>query len=71
MLRNFHIYEWTPEGWADFRFRGMFCAYLHFAWVPSSNLVQKGRGAEAYIMADSTVNPDCDVPDCYRSQHLG
>ena len=59
------IYEWSPDGWADFRFRGMFCAYLHFAWVPSYNLVQKGRGTEGYIIADPTENPDCDVPDCY------
>ena len=37
-----YLYEWNSEGWADFRFRGMFCAYLHFVWVPSYNLVQKG-----------------------------
>ena len=36
------IYEWSPEGWVDFRFRGMFCADLHFAWVPFYNLIQKG-----------------------------
>ena len=35
------IYEWSPEGWADFRFRGMYYAYFHFAWVPSYNLVRK------------------------------
>ena len=65
------IYDWSPEGWADFRFRGMFCAYLHFAWIPSYNLVRKGRGTDGYIIGDPQDNPDCDVPDCYRSQHLG
>ena len=49
----------------------MSCAYFHFAWVPSYNLVQKGRGTEGYIMADPTIDPDCDVPDYYRSQRLG
>ena len=72
MLKNFHIiYEWSPEDWADFQFRGMFCAYLHFAWVPSYNLVQKGRGVEGFIMADPLENPDCDVPNCYRAQCMG
>ena len=66
-----YIYEWSPEGWADFRFRGMFCAYLHFAWILSYNLVRKGRGTDGYIIADPKENPDCDVPDCYRSQHMG
>ena len=58
-----YIHEWSPEGWADFRFRGMFCVYLHFAWVPSYNLVQKGRGVEGFIMADPLENPDFDVPN--------
>ena len=49
----------------------MHCAYFHFAWVPSYNLVQKGRGIEGYIMADPKVDPDCDVPSCYQSQCMG
>ena len=65
------IYEWSPEGWADFRYRGMRCAYLHFAWVPSYNLVCKGRGTQGFIMADPQVDPDCDVPICYQSQRMG
>ena len=68
---NFHIYEWSPEGWADFRFRGMYCAYFHFAWVPSYNLVQKGQGVEGYIMANPLDNPDCDVSICYQSKCMG
>ena len=59
------IYEWSPEGWADFRYRGMHCAYFHFAWVPSYNLVQKGRCVKGFIMANPKDNPDCDVPICY------
>ena len=35
----------------------MHCAYFHFAWVPSYNLVRKGRGTEGYIMADPKVDP--------------
>ena len=65
------IFEWSPEGWADFQYRGMSCAYLHFAWVPSYNLVRKGRGTQGFIMADPQVDPDCDVPLCYRSQRMG
>ena len=49
----------------------MFCAYLHFAWIPSYNLVRKGRGVEGYIMGDPVKNPDYDVPNCYRAQCLG
>ena len=49
----------------------MFCAYLHFAWVPSYNLVQKGRGVEGFIMADPIANPDCNVPNFCQSQCLG
>ena len=62
------IYEWSPEGWADFQFRVMYCVYFHFAWVPSYNLVQKGCGVEGFIMVDPKDNPDCDVPICYQSQ---
>ena len=49
----------------------MHCAYFHFAWVPSYNLVQKGQGVNGYIMADPLDNPDCDVPICYQMQSMG
>ena len=49
----------------------MYCAYFHFAWVPSYNLVQKGCGVNGYIMADLLDNLDCDVPTCYCSQAMG
>ena len=65
------IYEWSSEGWAHFRFRGMHCAYFHFAWVPSYNLVRKGRGVKGFIMVDPQDDPDCDVSICYCSQCMG
>ena len=49
----------------------MYCAYFHFAWVPSYNLVRKGCGVNEYVMADPLDNPDCDVPICYCSQVMG
>ena len=49
----------------------MYCAYFHFAWVPSYNLVQNGCGVEGFIMAYPKDNLDCDVPICYRSQCMG
>ena len=49
----------------------MYCAYFHFAWVLSCNLVRKGQGVEGFIMANPKDDPDCDIPICYRSQCMG
>ena len=66
-----YIYEWSLEGWANFRFRGMYCAHSHFVWVPSYNLVQKSWDVNRYKMADLLDNPDCDVSICYWIQTMG
>ena len=31
LLKFPFIFDWSPEGWVDFQFQGMYCAYFHFA----------------------------------------